>query len=84
MPARIFGHDPRHEKVQKIIFTAGLGAAAAHFESAKGMAADDRARARTVYVDVASFQSGFHTLNVRVDRRGEFRIRARPGYWASQ
>lgn len=25
---------------------------------------------------------GHHTLAVRVDRRGDFRIRARPGYWA--
>jgi hypothetical protein len=26
---------------------------------------------------------GFHILKVRVDRRGEFRIRTRPGYWSA-
>ncbi|MBZ5726004.1 MAG: hypothetical protein LAP87_13515 [Acidobacteriia bacterium] len=26
---------------------------------------------------------GYHTLEVRLARPGEFRIRARPGYWAN-
>ena len=26
---------------------------------------------------------GYHHLEVRINRRGEFRIRARPGYWAT-
>ena len=59
MPARVFGHYARHKKVQKIIFATGLGTAAAHFESPKGMAADDRAGARAIDVNVAGFQSRF-------------------------
>jgi VWFA-related protein len=27
-------------------------------------------------------EPGFHRLEVRVSRRGEFRVRARPGYWS--
>jgi hypothetical protein len=27
---------------------------------------------------------GYHTLEVRVTRKGDYRIRARPGYWVSQ
>ena len=27
---------------------------------------------------------GYHTLDVRLTRPGEFRIRARPGYWATE
>ena len=64
MPAGVFGHNARHEKVQKIIFATSLGAATTHFESAKGMAADDSARARPVDVDVASFKSGFYPLDI--------------------
>jgi hypothetical protein len=45
MATGVFRHHTGDEKVQKIIFATGLGAAAAHFESAKRMAADDRARA---------------------------------------
>jgi VWFA-related protein len=26
---------------------------------------------------------GYHHLEVRINRRGEFRVRARPGYWAT-
>ena len=64
MAARVFGHYARHEKVQKIISATGLGTAAAHFESAKGVAADDRARARAIDVNVARFQSGFDALDI--------------------
>src|SRR5439155_20770868 len=62
--ARVFGHYAWHAKVQKIIFATGLGAAAAHFESAIRVAADNRARARAVDVKVAGFQAGFHSLDV--------------------
>jgi hypothetical protein len=27
---------------------------------------------------------GYHTLEVRLARPGEFRVRARPGYWSTQ
>jgi hypothetical protein len=27
---------------------------------------------------------GYHTLEVRLARTGEFRIRARPGYWSTE
>jgi hypothetical protein len=27
---------------------------------------------------------GYHRLEVRINRTGEFRVRARPGYWAVQ
>ena len=64
MAARVFGHYAGNEKVQKIIFTTGFGAAAAHFESTKGVTADDRARARAIDVNVARFQAGFHPLDV--------------------
>ena len=64
MAARIFGHYARDKKVQKIISSTGLGTAATHFESAKRVATDDRARARAVDVNVASFQSRFDALNV--------------------
>ncbi|MFN7925596.1 MAG: VWA domain-containing protein [Bryobacteraceae bacterium] len=30
-----------------------------------------------------STSPGYHTLEVRVARKGEYRVRARPGYWAS-
>ncbi len=64
MAARVFGHYARHEKLQKIIFATSLGPAAAHLKSAKGVAADDRARARAVDVNVAGFQSRFDALDV--------------------
>jgi hypothetical protein len=28
--------------------------------------------------------AGYHTLEVRLARQGEFRIRARPGYWSME
>src|SRR5439155_20318982 len=62
--ARVFAHYARHEKVQKIIFATGFGAATAHLKSTKGVAADDRARARAVDVNVAGFQSRFDALDV--------------------
>ena len=58
MAARVFGHYARYEKIQKIIFTTGLGAAAAHFKSTERVAADDRARARAIDVNIAGFQVG--------------------------
>ena len=64
MATRVFGHHARDQEMQKIIFAASLGAAAAHFETAKGMAADDRARARAVNVKVAGFQAGLHPLDI--------------------
>jgi len=30
-----------------------------------------------------STDPGFHTINIRIGRRGDFRIRARPGYWSA-
>src|SRR5215813_9610934 len=60
----IFGNHARDEEIQQIIFTASLGAAAAHFESAKRMAADDRAGARSVDVNVARLQLRFDALDV--------------------
>jgi len=48
----VFRYDAGDEEVQQIICTAGLGAAAAHFKSAKGMTADDCAGARARLSDV--------------------------------
>src|SRR5439155_24563891 len=62
--ARVFRHHARHEELQKIIFAAGLGAAAAHLKSAKGVTPDDRARARAIDVNVAGFKSRFDALDV--------------------
>ena len=31
-----------------------------------------------------AWTAGYHTLDVRLVRRGEFRIRARPGYWSAE
>ena len=64
MACDVFGHDARDEEVQQIICATGFGAAAAHFESAKGMTADDRAGARAVDVNVAGFQLRFDALDV--------------------
>ena len=64
MTACVFDHYARDKKVQKIIFATGLGTAAAHFESAKRMAANDRARARAVDVKVPGFEPGFYPLDV--------------------
>ncbi len=60
----VFGHQARDEKIQEIIFATGLGAAAADFESAKGMAPDNRAGARAIDVNVSRFQSGFDALDI--------------------
>ena len=57
------GDDPRKQKLQQVIRAAGLGAAAAHLEAAKGVAAHDRAGARAVDVNIAGFELG---LGVRV------------------
>src|SRR5260370_31820660 len=62
--ALVFGHHARHEKLQKIIFAAGLGAAAAHLKSTKGVTPDDRTRARAVDVNVSGFTSRFDALDV--------------------
>jgi hypothetical protein len=45
VPGNIFGDDARHNELQKIIGAACFGAAAAHFETAEWMAADNRAGA---------------------------------------
>ena len=62
--SRIFGYHARDEKVQEIIFATGLGTAAAHFESAKGMTSNNRAGARTIDIDISRLQLGFNALNV--------------------
>ena len=64
MPAGVFGHHSRNEEVQKIVFATGLGAAAAHFESAKVVTPDDRARARAIDVNVVGSHSRFDALDV--------------------
>ena len=64
MAARVFGHYPRHEKVQKIIFATGFGAAAAHFESAKRMPPHNRASAGAIDVNIAGFESRFHAFDI--------------------
>jgi hypothetical protein len=58
----VFGYYARHQKLQQIIRAAGLGAAAAHLESAEWMPADDCARARAVDINVTRFDLRFCAL----------------------
>src|SRR5439155_10632213 len=60
----VFGHHSRNEEVQQVIFTTGFGAAATHFESAKGMAPDNRAGARAIDIDISRLQLGFNALDI--------------------
>jgi hypothetical protein len=64
MPHDIFRDNTRDEKVEQIIASAGLGAAAAHFESAKRMTADDSAGARAIHVNIPGHKLGLYTFNV--------------------
>src|SRR4029077_4241087 len=64
MASDVFGHDAWDEEVQQIIFATGFSAAAAHFESAEGMTADDCTGARAVDVNIAGFQLRFDALDV--------------------
>lgn len=61
----MFSVTTRDEELEQIIAAAGLGAAARHLEAAERMAADDRAGARAVDVNVARHQLRFHALDVR-------------------
>ena len=67
----VFGDDARDQELEQIIAAAGFGSAAAHFESAEGMAADDRAGAGAIDVNIAGDQLGFDPLNVRRAAREE-------------
>ena len=60
----VFGDDARDHELEQIIFAAGFGAAAAHFESAEGMTADDRAGAGAIDVNIAGDDLGFGALDV--------------------
>jgi hypothetical protein len=60
----VFGDDARDEKLEQVIAAAGLGATAGHFEAAEGMAADDRAGAGTIDVNIARDQLRFDMLDV--------------------
>src|SRR6267143_3068841 len=60
----VFGYHARDEKVQEIIFATRLGAAAAHFESTKGMTSNDRAGARAIDIHISRLQLRFDTLDV--------------------
>ncbi len=64
MAGDIFGYDPGHNKLQKIIGAACFGAAAAHLESAEWMAADDGASAGAIDVDVTGNNLSFGALDV--------------------
>src|SRR5947208_13599578 len=62
--SRVFSYDTRNEKVQQIIFTTSLGAAAAHLESAKWMTSHNRTRARAIDIDISRLQLRFDALDV--------------------
>src|SRR5207249_8383082 len=59
----IFGDDARNNEVQEIIFTAGLGTASGHFESAEGMASDNRAGAGAIDVNIAGDDLGLSSFD---------------------
>src|SRR5207245_5154310 len=60
----VFSYHARDQKIQEIIFATGLGATAAHFESAKGMAPDDRAGAGAIDIDISRLQLRFNALDI--------------------
>src|SRR6266436_9835843 len=64
MACDVFGHNARDQEVQQIIFAAGFSAAAAHFESAEGMTADDCTGAWAIDVNITGFQLRFDALDV--------------------
>src|SRR5882724_2638304 len=60
----VFSYHARDEEIQEVIFATGLGAAAAHFESPKGMASNNRAGARAIDIDISRLQLGFNALDI--------------------
>src|ERR1700719_388784 len=60
----VFADDAREQKLEKIICAPSFGAAAAHLESAEGMATDDRAGAGAIDVNVAGFELGFGAFDI--------------------
>src|SRR5205807_10144153 len=59
------------EEVEQVMAAAGVGAAAAHFESAKRMAADHRASAGAIDINVPGYERGFDPLDVSGTAREE-------------
>ena len=60
----VFRDNTRDEEVEEVIVTTGFGAAATHFESAKGMTADHGAGAGAIDVNVPRNEFGFDPLDV--------------------
>ena len=71
MAHNVFGDDAWNEEVQQIIAAAGFGAAAAHFESTERMAADHRAGAGAIDINIPGYEIGLHSLDVSGTAREE-------------
>src|SRR5947209_14305517 len=61
----IFGHHPRHHEIQEIIFAAGLGTSATHFESAERMPTHHCAGAGAIDINVAGYDFRFGPFDIR-------------------
>src|SRR5207302_10923230 len=67
----VFGDNAWDEEVEQVIAAAGFGSAAAHFESAKRMAADHRASAGAIDINIPGYELGFDPLDVSGTAREE-------------
>jgi VWFA-related protein len=72
------------------VLTTGTGGVTFSFTRQKGLEEAIEKLGTELHIQyVVSFtpdhpDPGYHRLEVRLARRGEFRIRARPGYWSAQ
>src|SRR5438067_1625207 len=65
VPHDVLGNDARYDKVQQIIFTTGLSAAAAHLEATKWMSPNHCARAGAIDVHISSYDFCFCAFDIR-------------------
>ncbi len=73
------------------VLTSGTGGAALSFARQKGLedaieklAAELHTQYVLSFTPEPSASAGYHRLEVRLVRAGEFRVRARPGYWSTE
>ena len=82
----VFGDDARDEELQQVIAAAGFRSAARHLESAERMAANDRAGAGAIDVNIARDQLRFDALRCwpgcgrKILRSARSRCRSRRGW----
>src|SRR4029079_10378469 len=67
----VFGDDARDQEIEQIIAAAGFGAAAAHFESTERMAADYRASAGAIDINIPAHELVLYPFNVSRTSREE-------------